>query len=183
MILTWTNNALLETAYSVSTAIPCQHPFCCCWRQLFFSFNTILCPHCSTHRLSLATSTGSTVKQTQQSTVKLPASQWLTPLHLALVGTWMWKTTSWNYLSAHSYSVFIVLASCSRCCQAPWLPLALLCSPLAATPLLATIACHLPAALSLSCWWCRPGSSTISSSRTFCLSSLHFLSSALWQQL
>lgn len=42
---------------------------------------------------------------------------------LALLGTWIWekkkrKTTSWN-LSAPSYSVFIVLASCSAAARHP----------------------------------------------------------------
>lgn len=84
---------------------------------------TILCPHCSTYRDSLCTSIGNTLKQTQQSALKPTTAWWLSWLRLALVGTWTWKkkqkTTSWNYQSAPSASVFIVLASWSAAARHP----------------------------------------------------------------
>lgn len=135
------------------------------------SLMAILCPHCSTHRRS-----PNTAKQTQQSTVKPTAAWWVRCV-------WLWwtpgpeKTTSWNYQSAPSYSVFIVLASGSAAARQPgcfswwsWMlaPVLLLAISLSAPGE------HCLYRLGERCRWCRPGSGTISSSLSLCPSLLHF---------
>ena len=145
---------------------------------------TILCPHCSTHQHSLRAGVGNTVKRAQQCAVKLTATWWLPRLHLALVATWTWKkTTSWNYLSAPSHSVYIVLASCADAARQPgccsWSGWLLAAAPPLATSLSAPSSSVFIVSGSES-WCCRTGTSSISSSLSPRLSLLHFLNSGLW---
>lgn len=106
--------------------------------NVFFFLLIILCLHCS--RLQQPFAISNTVKLVQLSTAKVSTVCWSTWLHLALVGTWMLKkTTSWNYLSASSYSVFIVLAGCLAAARHPgccyWLRRLVAAAPPLATSL------------------------------------------------
>ncbi len=99
-----------------------QHLFCSSWQFLFLPVYLWwqFCAHIDPH-----TSTPSTLALATQSN-KHSSLLWNSLQHgdwLACI--WLWwapgpeKTTSWNYLSAPSYSVFIVLASCPAAARQP----------------------------------------------------------------
>lgn len=153
-----------------------------CFSQLSFAFlgttvssslslMTILFLHCSTPQQLLTAGTGNAAQTNPAvycETRCIAATVWVAfgfSEHLK-------KTTVWNYLSAPSYSVFIVLATCSAAARRPG-RFRRLCWLLVLPSLLAT-GLSAPSdsifiVLEKGCRCCQPGRSTISSSLSFCL--------------